>query len=274
MTGRLATKTALITGAARGIGRACAVALAEAGADLVLADIAEDIAGVPYPMGSVSQLDHTAALCRERGAAVLAARMDVRDPDQVRRVAADAVARFGRVDVLVNNAGIVTPAGKVTHEVCESEWQVMLDIDLTGAWRVTAAVVPAMLERRSGSVVNIASTAGTVGYRHFAAYVAAKHGLIGLSRASALDYAPHGVRVNALCPGSVRDTPALEGRMLAEIANALGVSDHEREFVQQQPTNRLVEATDVASAAVWLASDEARHVTGSVITVDGAFSAR
>lgn len=274
MTGRLADKVAVITGAARGIGRACAVAFAREGADLVLTDVAEDIDGVPYPLGSPSQLEHTARLCRDEGSAVLTAKADNRHAEAVRAVAADALDRFGRIDVLVNNAGIAAPAGTITHEITEAEWQLMIDVDLTGAWRMTAAVAGSMLANRSGSIINIASTAGTVGYRHFAAYVAAKHGIIGLSKASALDYAPHRVRVNALCPGSVRDAAELEGRMLSEIGRALDVADHENEFVRLQPDNMLVEATDVASAAVWLASDEAGHVTGSVITVDGAFSAR
>jgi NAD(P)-dependent dehydrogenase (short-subunit alcohol dehydrogenase family) len=275
MTDRLAGKVALITGAARGIGRACAIAFAEQGADLVLMDIGADIDGVPYPLGSRSQLDHTTKLCRDRQVAVLAATADVRDLDSVDHVIADATNRFGRVDVLVNNAGIAAPAGKVVHDITEAEWQLMIDVDLTGAWRMTKAVAAAMVSRRSGSIINIASTAGVVGYRNFAGYVAAKHGIIGLSRAAALDYAPHQVRVNALCPGSVRDTVELEGRMLAEIARALDVdvSDHEEAFVRSQPTNALVEAADIAAAAVWLASDESRHATGAVITVDGGYSA-
>jgi NAD(P)-dependent dehydrogenase (short-subunit alcohol dehydrogenase family) len=274
MTGRLAGKVALITGAARGIGRACAVAFAEQDADLVLTDVAADINGVPYPMGSRSQLDHTARLCREHGVAVLTSVADVRDMASVRALAADAVDRFGAIDVLVNNAGIAAPSGKISHEITEAEWQLMIDVDLTGAWRMLTAVAGPMVKRRSGSIVNVASTAGLVGYRNFAAYVAAKHGIIGLSKAAALDYAPHGVRVNALCPGSVRDSAELEGRMLAEIARALDVSEYEDEFIRQQPTNTLVEASDVAAAAVWLASGESQHATGSVITVDGAFSAR
>jgi NAD(P)-dependent dehydrogenase (short-subunit alcohol dehydrogenase family) len=115
-----------------------------------------------------------------------------------------------------------------------------------------------------------------VGYRHFAGYVAAKHGLIGLTRAAALDYAPYKVRVNAVCPGSVRDDPRVEGRMLAEIARSLDVpvAEHETTFVRDQPMNALVEPHDVAGAALWLASDESAQVTGSVVTVDGGFTTR
>ncbi|MEU7484726.1 SDR family oxidoreductase [Streptomyces sp. NPDC042319] len=273
---RLAGKTALITGAARGIGRATAIAFAREGADLVLLDVAEDVPGCPYPLGTRSQLSATAEECRVAGASVLDVVGDVRDGGELQSAADKALDRFGAIDVLVNNAGIAAPSGRPVHEIAEEEWSLMLDIDLSGSWRAMRAVLPAMVAQRSGSVINVSSTAGMVGYRYFAAYVAAKHGLIGLTRAAALDYAPHGIRVNALCPGSVRDEPALEGRMLVEIARCLDVpaTDHERTFATDQPMNRLVEATDVASTAVWLAGDDSRQVTGTVVPVDGGFTAR
>jgi NAD(P)-dependent dehydrogenase (short-subunit alcohol dehydrogenase family) len=276
MTSRLAGLTAVITGAARGLGRATAVAFAREGADLLLLDIARDLPGVPYPLGSASQLAHTALLCREAGASVLERAVDVRELAQLEEAVAEAVDRFGRVDVLVNNAGIAAPSGKVAHEIDETEWQLMIDVDLSGAWRAIRAVGGRMAAQRSGSIVNIASTAGLVGYRHFAGYVAAKHGLVGLTKAAALDYAPHRVRVNAVCPGSVRDDARVEGRMLAEIARSLDVpvAEHEETFVRDQPMNTLIEPDDVAAAALWLASDESRQVTGSVLTVDGGFTAR
>lgn len=273
---RLAGKRTMITGAARGIGRATAVAFAREGADLILLDVAADIPGCPYPMGTTSQLHATAEECRVAGASVLVRVADVRDGAQLAAATREAIARYGGVDVLVNNAGIAAPAGRPVHEISEEEWDLMLDIDLSGSWRAMRAVLPTMLEQRSGSVINVCSTAGLVGYRYFAAYVAAKHGLIGLTRAATIDYAPMNIRVNALCPGSVRDDPVLEGRMLAEIARCLDVpeDDHQRAFSESSPTNRLVEAEDVAAAAVWLASDEARHVTGAVISVDGGYTAR
>ncbi|WP_030251123.1 mycofactocin-coupled SDR family oxidoreductase [Streptomyces violens] len=273
---RLSGKTAVITGAARGLGRASALAFAREGADLVLLDIAQDLSGVPYPLGSASQLEYTAQLCRELGVSVLARQTDVREMPEVETAVATAVERFGRIDVLVNNAGIAAPSGKAAHEIDEDEWQLMIDVDLSGAWRTIRAVGGLMAEQRSGSIVNVASTAGLVGYRHFAGYVAAKHGLVGLTKAAALDYAPRKVRVNALCPGSVRDDSQVEGRMLSEIARSLDVpvSEHEETFVQAQPMNALIEPDDIASAAVWLASDESRQVTGSVLTVDGGFTAR
>ncbi len=273
---RLEGKTVLLTGAARGVGRACATRFAAEGANLVLLDICRDIPDCPYGLGNASQLAATASLCREAGASVQALHADIRREEDVAAAVRSAMARYGAIDVLVNNAGIAAPSGKPLHDIAEREWSVMIDTDLTGAWRLMRAVLPIMQERRAGSVVNVASTAGMVGYRYFAAYVAAKHGLVGLSKAAALDYAPHGVRVNALCPGSIRDDAAMEGRMLSEIAKCLEVpvEEHERAFTESQPMNRLIDAVDVANAALWLASDESRQVTGAVIAVDGGYTVR
>ncbi|KFG08662.1 SDR family oxidoreductase [Streptomyces scabiei] len=273
---RLHGKSVLVTGAARGLGRATALACATEGADLVLLDICADLPGVPYPLGTPGQLEHTAALCRRAGAAVLTTEADIRDLRAVREAVTRAEDRFGRIDVVVNNAGIAAPSGKPVHEIGEDEWSLMIDVDLSGAWRVIREVGKAMSARRAGSIVNVASTAGLVGYRHFAAYVAAKHAVVGLTKAAALDYAPTKVRVNAVCPGSVRDDARAEGRMLAEIARALDVPvhEHEKTFVEAQPMNALIEPEDVAAAVVFLASDESRQITGSVLTVDGGFSIR
>ncbi|HET9896742.1 MAG TPA: SDR family oxidoreductase [Streptosporangiaceae bacterium] len=273
---RLSGKTAVVTGAARGLGRACAVAFARNGADVLLLDIARDLPGVPYPLGSASQLAHTASLCRDHGAAVQTAEADVRDLAAVRDAVGTAYARFGRIDILLNNAGITAPAGRLTHEITEDEWTLMLDVDLSGAWRMIKEVGTFMAESKAGSVINVSSTAGVVGYRHFAGYVAAKHGLVGLTKAAALDFAPLMIRVNALCPGSVADDPRTEGRMLTEITRALDLpsAGHEAVFTEDLPMPSMVEAGDVADAAVWLASDESCRVTGSVITVDGGFTAR
>jgi NAD(P)-dependent dehydrogenase (short-subunit alcohol dehydrogenase family) len=273
---QLDQKVAVITGAARGIGRACATRFASEGANLVLLDVAANIAGVPYDLGTDSQLDCSAAACRSLGSAVLVMKIDVRDSAAVAHVVDAALERFGCVDILLNSAGIAAPSGRAAHEIGEDEWQMMIDVDLSGTWRMLKAFAPSMLKRRTGSIINIASTAGMVGYRHFAAYVAAKHGVIGLTRAAALDFAPLKVRVNALCPGSVRDNPLVEGKMLSEIARSLNVqvAEHEEIFLQSQPMNALIEPTDVSSAATWLGSDDSKQVTGSVIAIDGGFTAK
>ena len=272
----LSGKAVLITGAARGVGRACAERFARDGADLILLDIAHDLDAVPYSLGSRQQLATTGDRCRAVGAAVLETVADVRVYADITAAVDAALSRFGRVDVLINCAGVSAPAGKPAHEISEAEWDVILDIDLSGAWRMIKAVAPVMIGQRDGSIINVASSAGMVGYRHFAAYVAAKHGLVGLTKASSLDYGPVNVRVNALCPGSIRDDDDLEGVMLSEIARSLGVSirDYEAVFRQQQPNNRLVDARDVAAAAAWLAGNDARHVTGSIVSVDGGFTAQ
>jgi SDR family mycofactocin-dependent oxidoreductase len=273
---RLEGKVAIVTGAARGLGRACATRFAREGASVVLLDVAGDIPGVPYKLGTQSQLDCSAALCRAEGRAALAMAVDVRDAAAIARAVDATLERFGRIDVLVNNAGIAAPSGQAVHEITEDDWRLMIDIDLSGAWRMLKAVSPTMLQQRSGSIINVASTAGMVGYRRFAGYVAAKHGVIGLTRAAALDFAPLKVRVNALCPGSVRDDFGVEGQMLSEIARSLDVpvAEHEETFLQAQPMNALIEPDDISAAAVWLASDESRQVTGSVTAVDGGFTAR
>lgn len=269
-------KTAVITGAARGLGRECAVRFAREGADLLLLDIAGSLEGVGYPLGSRSQLDHTAELCEQRGSAVIASTVDVRDLAGINTAVAEALSRFHTIDVLINNAGIAAPSGVPIHEISEPDWSLMLDVNLSGAWRMIKAVAPSMVEQHSGSIINVSSTAGLVGYRSFGGYVAAKHGLIGLTKAAALDYAPFRVRVNALCPGSVRDDPAVEGRMLSEIARSLDIpiDEHEEIFLRDQPMNTLIEPADVAGAAVWLAGDDSRQATGTVLTLDGGFTIR
>lgn len=272
---RLAGKVAVVTGAARGVGRACAVALAEAGADLLVLDIGHDVPGLDYPLGSASQLAYTVRLCRERRAAVVSTEADVRDVTSVRAAVEAALIRFGRIDVVVNNAGITASPGLAVYEISPDQWSLDLDVDVSGAWRMISAVGQTMISQRAGSIINVAGTAGLVGYRNLAGHVTAKHALVGLTRAAALDFAPFQVRVNALCPGPVRDDPVVEGRMLAELARSRDDPADRREqaLAAAQPMQTLVEAGDVAAAAVWLASDESRQVTGSVITVDGGLTA-
>lgn len=275
MTG-LAGKVAVVTGAARGVGRATAVAFARAGADVVLLDIGRDVPGLPYSLGSADQLAETAKLCEHEGVRVSATQADVRDQAEVESAVRAGLDTFGRIDVLVNNAGIVGPAGRPAHELTDAEWALLLEVNLSGAWRCAKAVLPAMIAQRAGSIVNIASTAGLVAFRLFAGYVAAKHGVIGLTKALALDYAPHGVRVNAVCPTSVYDDPSGEPGMLAGVAGILNVdlTIYEQASHQQHPLNTLVYAEDVASAAMWFASDESVRVTGAVLSVDAGFTTR
>jgi NAD(P)-dependent dehydrogenase (short-subunit alcohol dehydrogenase family) len=266
----------LVTGAARGIGRATAIAFAQSGASVGLLDVCAQIAEVPYPLARREQLAETARRCRATGSEAGEYVADVRDPEQV-QAAVDACRReLGAVDVLVNNAGLVGPAGLPAHELDELAWRTMIDVDLSGVWRCAKAVLPEMVARRCGTIVNVASTAGLVAFPHFANYVAAKHGVIGLTKALALDYAPHSIRVNAVCPTSVKDDPDLDSGMLAGVAGMLGVgdSDYEALSLPHHPLGALVTAGDVAGAIVWLASGAAARVTGAVVPIDAGFTSR
>lgn len=267
---------AIVTGAARGAGRAAALGLARAGFDLVLVDIAADLPGIGYPMASRRQLESAAAACRAAGASVETVVGDLRDPATAETAAGSARDRFGRIDALVSCAGVAGPSGKPVYELTAAEWSMVVDVNLTAVWQGIRAVAPTMIEQRKGSIVNISSTAGVVGYRYFASYVASKHGLVGLTKAAALDLAPFGVRVNAVCPGSIRDDLEMDGRMLSAIADYLDVpnASYEAVFREQQPMNALVEPEDVAGAVVWLAGDESKRTTGTTIVVDGGFSVR
>jgi NAD(P)-dependent dehydrogenase (short-subunit alcohol dehydrogenase family) len=269
-------RTAFVTGAARGVGRATAVALADAGYNLVVADICGPVEACPYPLATKDDLEETADRCRRRGSRVVAAVTDVRRAEQVDEAVRRGREELGPVDVLVNNAGVVGPAGVPAHELSEEAWAVMLDIDLGGVWRCAKAVLPDMVARRSGVIINISSTAGLVAFPHFANYVAAKHGVIGLTRALALDYAPYSIRVNGVCPTSIRDEPSLSSGMLGGVAAMLGLSleDYEALSLPHHPLGTLVDAADVAAAVVWLVSDAAARITGAVLTVDAGFTSR
>jgi len=270
------TRTVFITGAGRGIGRATAMAFAEAGDNLLLTDICAPIEECPYPLATRDDLEETAQRCRDRGARVVVTVADVRRPEQVEAAVQQGRAELGPIDVLVNNAGLVGPAGAPAHELSEEAWAVVVDVDLNGVWRCAKAVLPDMVSRRSGVVINVSSTAGLVAFPMFANYVAAKHGVIGLTRALALDYAPYSIRVNAVCPTSVRDEPHLSSGMLRGVADMLGVGpeDYEGLSLPHHPLGSLIVGADVAAAVTWLASDAAARITGTVLPVDAGFTAR
>lgn len=273
---RLTGRVAIVTGAARGVGRAVAVALAQEGADVLVTDVCQDIDRCPYPMGTADQLAETARRCGACGVRAVTVVADVRDQAAARAAVRTALDQLGRVDVLVNNAAVVAPGGRLAHEFAEDEWLLVTDVNLHGAWRFASAVLPHMVRRRAGSIVNVASTAGLVGFPAFAPYVASKHGLVGLTRALAADYGPHGIRVNAVCPTSIHDEPALDSAMLAGVATVLDttVDVYEQLSVPYHPLGSLVDAADVAAACVWLACDESRRVTGTAIPVDSGFTVK
>jgi NAD(P)-dependent dehydrogenase (short-subunit alcohol dehydrogenase family) len=249
----LAGRAGVVTGAASGIGRATVLALVAAGADVLVADV--DAAGG----------EETVALAAGPGRASFFA-ADVTDPAQARALVAAALERFGRLDFAHNNAGVVF-AGAPIHEVSDADWQRMIDVDLTGVFNCMRAEITAMLDAgRGGSIVNTASGVGVIGIPGQGPYVAAKHGVIGLTRVAALDYAAQRIRINAVCPGAV-ETPLFEEAAAAD-PNLRGLIE------AGHPVCRLGRSEEIADTVVWLVSDASSFVTGQPILVDGGYTAQ
>jgi SDR family mycofactocin-dependent oxidoreductase len=267
MSARLHDKVALITGAARGIGRACAVRFAQEGADVALLDVAGEVATVTYGGARAQQLDEAAREVRALGRRALALRADVRDPVALANAAAETIEQLGKIDVVVAAAGIES-----FGEVCEltgEQWDAVLDVNLKGVWQTVKAVAPHMRSRRAGSIVIVGSTNShrpDVGYGH---YAASKHGVLGLARALALELGPSMIRVNVVAPTATA-TDMLLGQLVGPGARAEELSDEDtaRLIEANAMPVALVEPVDVANAALFLASDEARYVTGISLPVD------
>lgn len=238
----------LVTGAASGIGRATAIAAARAGARLVLGDVAD-----------------CADTARAAGADAVVRRTDVTRQDDVRALVDAAVARFGRLDAAFNNAGIEGTL-RPTADYPEDTLARVLEVNVLGVWRCMRAELPVMLRLGGGAIVNAASVAGLVGAGAFSAYVASKHAVVGLTKSAAIEYAPGGVRVNAVCPGVI-DTPMV-GRLAAELTTL------RETLLARVPMGRLGTAGEVAAAVVWLCSDAASFVTGHALAVDGGYVAQ
>jgi SDR family mycofactocin-dependent oxidoreductase len=261
-------RVALVTGAAHGQGRATALALAAEGANIAALDVARQLSYPGYALGTTEALESLVDECRQQGTEALALAADVRDDRAVSAAVAETVARFGRIDILFNNAGIC--AYGLAHELSEEAWDTMLDINLKGAWIVARNVIPHMIAARRGVIINNSSIAGLRGMARLSHYAASKWGLVGLTKSWAIELAPYDVRVISLHPTGV-NTPmndglaALEGATPSEIAersagNLLGVP--------------WIEPADVASAVVYLASDRARFITGSQFVIDAGLLTR
>lgn len=261
-------RVAIVTGAARGQGRAQAVAMAAAGAHVVAVDACADAPTVPYPLGTRADLEETARLVRARGVRCEPVVADVASPAAM-EAAARAAAPLGPVHAVCANAGVIS-FGR-TWELTEAQWDQVVATNLKGVWATLRAAIPGMLGAgRGGSLVIVGSAASLRGYPGIAHYAAAKHGVVGLMRSLALELAPHRIRVNCVLPGGVR-TPmgtaeAMQGWLAAQ-------PDASRALTAPVPVD-LIEPEDVAAAVAWLTSDAARLVTGVVLPVDAGVQLR
>ena len=254
-SGNFAGKVVFVTGAGGGIGRATALAFAGEGASVVVADVSEQ--------GN----RETARMIEEAGGRALAVRCDVSRAEDVKTALDQTIQTFGRLDAAFNNAG-VEQLPKATIDITEEEWNRIMSIDLRGVFLCMKYEIPLMLKQGGGAIVNTSSGAGVKGFKDQAAYVAAKHGVVGLTRAAALDYASQNIRINAVCPGIV-DTPMMdrfgggtpEGKE-KELAGA----------AVAEPIGRAGKPEEIAAAVLWLCSDAASFVVGAAIVVDGGHS--
>lgn len=267
---RLAGKVALISGGARGQGRAEAIRFAEEGADIVTFDACQDIDTIRYPGASVADLEETVRLVEKTGRRIFAQRADVRSYEQVKAVVDEGVDALGGLDIVVANAGVVNYGA--VDQITEHEWDTVINIDLTGVWKTVKASVPHLKARGAGSIILISSGAGLVGYANLAHYTSAKHGLVGLMRSLANELGGNNIRANTIHPTQV-DTPMIMNEATYAIFRPdLDQPDQESMREVSSTMNLLpvpwVEPDDIANAALFLASDEARYVTGLTMTVD------
>lgn len=275
--GRLEGKVALITGAARGIGRAQAVRFAQEGADIMALDVCGPIDTVLVPHSTPDDLDTTASLVREAGGRVHTEIVDVRDLAGMRAATDRGAARFGGLDVVCATAGITSRGMAV--ELDENAWRTMLDVNLTGVWHTCRAGAPHLIARGAGSVILTSSIAGLRGLVGVAHYTAAKHGVVGLMRSLANELAPHHVRVNCVNPTNV-DTPMIQNDVVSSAFRPdLDRPPTRAEFADAARSMNMlavpwIDPVDVANAALFLASDEARYITAITLPVDAGATQR
>ena len=268
---RLDGKVALITGAARGQGRSHALRLAEEGAEIIACDICSQVDTVPYSMATPEDLQETARIVEDLDRRVVARQADVRNFDELQSVVEEGLSEFGKIDILVANAGIASYAP--TWELTEEQWRDMLDTNLTGVWHACKAVIPHMIERgEGGSIILTSSTAGIMGLANLAHYTAAKHGVVGLMKTLANELGPYMIRVNSIHPTGV-NTDMVQNEPSYRLFRPDKESPTREDAAEAFQTLNLlpipwVETRDISNAVLWLASDEARYVTGMQLKID------
>ncbi len=275
---RFSEQVVFITGAAHGMGRAHALAFAREGAKLVLCDACRQYATVPYPLAQPAELAALATEIAEMGRPVIAQQVDVTNLAAMQALQVQARQEFGPIDIVVANAGLYSFAP--SWELSEEQWDETVNVDLKGVWITCKVCIPDMLQRRAGKIVCIASTAAVKGMANLAHYVAAKHGVLGLVKTLAIELAPYHVNVNAICPTSV-DTAMCRNQALYDVfAGGPGpqaTEEHMLTLMNQLnlfPDSNLLPPEAVSAAVLWLASDEARHITGCALPVDAGYLTR
>lgn len=270
--GRVEGKVAFITGAARGQGRSHAIRLAQEGADIIGIDLMEEIPGAPYAAATEEELAETVRQVEALDRRMVASKADVRDFDSLKKAVDDGVAQLGRLDIVSANAGISTAMAH-SEELSEEIWKDMIDTNLSGVWRTAKAAIPHIKAGgRGGSIVLTSSAAGLMAYPNVSHYVSAKHGVVGLMRTLALELAPDSIRVNSIHPTQV-DTDMIMNEATFRLFMPDAEHPTREDFAPaSQAMNALpipwVESVDISNALLFLASDEARYITGVALPVD------
>jgi SDR family mycofactocin-dependent oxidoreductase len=262
----------LVTGAARGMGKSHALGFAREGADIVVNDIARKMEHIPFSTGTEEQLEKTVAEIRGLGVKAIAAQADISKSEDVQAMVDRAINEFGRLDILVNNAGTITI--KPVVDMTEGEWDKVVNVNLKGTFLCSKYVIPHMIRQDWGRIINIASTEGLAGTPYIAHYVAAKHGVVGFTKALAQELGKYWITVNAICPGDVgtqlffESSKGMPGFVdeIQQLQGAYSVFPGHNEF--EKP---LIDPSDITNAVLWLASEEARYVTGVALPVDGGY---
>jgi NAD(P)-dependent dehydrogenase (short-subunit alcohol dehydrogenase family) len=251
MEKKFQNKTAIVTGSSFGIGQAAAIQYARHGANVVCADWVED--------------EETLNLIKKEGGNAIFVKCDVSNEADIKNMIEKTISTFGRLDYAFNNAGIEGHSAR-THECTMENWEKVIGVNLKGVWLCMKYEIPHMLKQGKGVIVNNASIAGLVGFQNIPAYVASKHGVIGLTKNAALEYAREGIRVNVVCPGVIR-TPMID-RFTGK------KKEVEQQFESMEPIGRMGDPDEVASAVIYLCSDDASFITGHTMVVDGGWVAQ